>query len=235
MRAFHNDPKIKDKYMARLQAHYAADEIVKGRYWEDGKGCAVGCTIHSDDHFAYETELGIPEALARLQDCVFEGLTLEKAKEFPIEFLGSVNVGSDLSLVVDKFLHWLLVDVEHGVIQYSDDKQAVQNVADLYQRKIDGETTDTSEWRAAAGAAYDAGSGYAAACAGAAAAYNAALEDAYDADAAARAADAAAYAADAAAYAADAAAYAAARAAAYGAIRAIQSEKLIELIKGTVK
>jgi len=229
MRAFHNDPKIKDKYMARLQAHYAADEIVKGRYWEDGKGCAVGCTIHSDDHFAYETELGIPEALARLQDCVFEGLTLEKAKEFPIEFLGSVNVGSDLSLVVDKFLHWLLVDVEHGVIQYSDDKQAVQNVADLYQRKIDGETTDTSEWRAAAGAAYDAGSGYAAACAGAAAAYNAALEDAYDADTA-DAADAADAAANAALEDDDAAG------AAYdAAIRAIQSEKLIELIKGTVK
>ena len=221
MRAFHNDPKIKDKYMTRLQAHYDADEIIQGVYWEHGKGRAVGCAIHSNDHFAYETELGIPEALARLQDCVFEGLTLEKAKEFPIEFLGSVNVGSDLSLVVDKFLHWLLVDVEHGVIQYSDDKQAVQNVADLYQRKIDGETTDTSEWRAAAGAAYYAGAGYAAACAGAAAAYNAALEDAYDADAAARAADAAAY--------------AAARAAAYGAIRAIQSEKLIELIKGTVK
>ena len=228
MRAFHNDPKIKDKYMARLQAHYAADEIVKGRYWEHGKGCAVGCTIHSDDHFAYETELGIPEALARLQDCVFEGLTLEKAKEFPIEFLGSVNVGSDLSLVVDKFLHWLLVDVEHGVIQYSDDKQAVQNVADLYQRKIDGETIDISEWRAAAGADYTAGAVYDAACASTAAAYNAAynaaLEDAYDAYGA--------YDAAAAAY---AAAYAAGYATGYAAIKVIRSEKLIELIKGTVK
>lgn len=39
--AFHGDPKIKAKYPARLEAHAHADEIVKGIYWENGKGCAV--------------------------------------------------------------------------------------------------------------------------------------------------------------------------------------------------
>jgi hypothetical protein len=43
--AFHNDQKIKDKYLARVEAHRKADEIIKGKYWENGKGCAVGCTL----------------------------------------------------------------------------------------------------------------------------------------------------------------------------------------------
>lgn len=54
MKSFHNDQKIKTKYLARVRAHQKADEIIKGQYWEDGKGCAVGCTLHSSNHNAYE-------------------------------------------------------------------------------------------------------------------------------------------------------------------------------------
>lgn len=32
MRAYHNDITVKDKYVARVQAHHAADEITKGIY-----------------------------------------------------------------------------------------------------------------------------------------------------------------------------------------------------------
>ena len=59
MQAFHNDLKIKEKYLSRVRAHALADEIVKGKYWEGGKGCAVGCTIHGSQHKNYEKELGI--------------------------------------------------------------------------------------------------------------------------------------------------------------------------------
>ena len=38
--SFHGDPAIKEKYLARIAAHAAADEIEKGYYWEGGKGCA---------------------------------------------------------------------------------------------------------------------------------------------------------------------------------------------------
>ena len=186
MRAYHNDQAIKDKYLARVQAHYDADEIIKGEYWENGKGCAVGCTLHSSDHSAYETELGIPEILAQLEDGIFEGLPNDVAKEFPLRFLNAVKVGSDLSGVFPRFMHWLLVDKEHGVIKFAKDKKVVQAVADLYQKKINGEDIDPDEWikvRSAADAAYAA--------------------DAADAADAAYAAYAAAYAAD--------AAYAAAR------------------------
>jgi hypothetical protein len=38
--AFHGSQEIKDKYIARVKAHQEADQIIKGQYWENGKGCA---------------------------------------------------------------------------------------------------------------------------------------------------------------------------------------------------
>ncbi len=55
MQTFHNDTKIKKQLLIQLQAHYKADEIIKGKYWNDGKGCAVGCTVHSANHKEFET------------------------------------------------------------------------------------------------------------------------------------------------------------------------------------
>jgi hypothetical protein len=42
MLAYHSDPKIKSKYLRRVEAHRKADQLVQGfTYWEDGKGCAA--------------------------------------------------------------------------------------------------------------------------------------------------------------------------------------------------
>ena len=68
--AYHNKPEIKSGILAQLELHKAADEIIKGQYWKNGKGCAVGCTIHGQDHMQYETRFGIPVMLARLEDCI---------------------------------------------------------------------------------------------------------------------------------------------------------------------
>ena len=75
MLAFHGQAKVKAKYLARVHAHRQADEIVKGKYWSEGKGCAVGCTIHGSDHGRYETELGIPRSIAHIQDRLFERMS----------------------------------------------------------------------------------------------------------------------------------------------------------------
>src|SRR5271155_5008344 len=110
MRAFHGDPAIKAKYVNRVLAHAAADEIIHGTYWERGKGCAVGCTIHSDKHGDYETELGVPHMLAKLEDRIFEGMANGDSKEFPGRFLEAIQPGADLSRVGWFFLHWLLTE-----------------------------------------------------------------------------------------------------------------------------
>ncbi len=182
MLSFYGDQKVKDKYIARLKSHAAADEITKGFYWEDGRGCGVGCTIHSNQHSAYEDELGIPILLARLEDGIFEGLPNDVAKEFPFRFLNAVPVGVDLSGVFPRFMFWLLTDETYGIYQYGSEKGkiAIQAVADLYKRKIAGENINIDEWLLAKknADAYTA------------AAYADAYADAYAADAA----DTAAYA-----------------------------------------
>ena len=83
MLAFHNDPAVREQYLNRVAAHASADELLQGYgYWRGGKGCAVGCTIHGSTHKSYETELGIPEEIAYLEDWLFERLPAEKAKEW---------------------------------------------------------------------------------------------------------------------------------------------------------
>lgn len=108
MQAFHNDIAVKDKLIAHLKAHYDADEIIKGIYWGNGKGCAIGCAIHSNDHGLYEKLFDIPEWLARVQDRIFEGLPNDKAKKWPLLFTKSVKIGVDLNKIKIPFLMFVV-------------------------------------------------------------------------------------------------------------------------------
>jgi transcriptional regulator with XRE-family HTH domain len=236
MIAFHGNPAIKQEYQDRLKAHHAADQIIKGAYWEPDQftGCAVGCTLHKGGgciHKQYETVLGIPRTLAYLEDRIFENLPAPHCADFAVNFLDAIPVGGDLSLVTARFMVWLLADESGGVLRFTvgfpEAAAAVQGVAVLYSRMIAGEVIPKESWESAAyAAAYAARAATDAATDAAraatdAAAYAADVPDAatYAAAYAARAATDVAYAA----YAADvldAAAYAAAyaaRAAAYAA------------------
>jgi hypothetical protein len=209
MLAFHGDTSIKAKYLKRVMAHQKADEIIHGKYWENGKGCAVGCTIHASTHGSFETELGIPIMLARLEDTLFEGQTNGKAKTFPARFLRAIRPSADLSRVGWTFLNWLLTEElagrEHPLV-----KKEIKACADVLIPLTKGESVDA---RAAAYSASAARAAYAADAAADAAYADAAYaadSAAYSAARAARAAYAAAYAADSAADSAADAAYSAA-------------------------
>jgi hypothetical protein len=109
MIAYHGRQSIKDDVLAKLAAHRAADELIQDYgYWRDGKGCAVGCTIEGSSHAKYETEFGIPQALARIEDSIFEALPVAQARLWPERFMGAIQPGADLSLVVWKFLRRIL-------------------------------------------------------------------------------------------------------------------------------
>ena len=108
MKAFHGDEAVKHKYLARLKAHHAADEIIQGTGWENGHGCAVGCTLDQYNHSAYEDELGLPKWLAHLEDRIFEGLPPVDAQRFAVDFLEAVPVGADVENV-----HWQLASQRH--------------------------------------------------------------------------------------------------------------------------
>src|SRR5712692_6789302 len=191
--SFHGDIQVKEKYLERLRQHKIADQILQDATGQDGKGCAVWCTLNKYAHQAYENELGIPMILARLEDRIFEGLSIEESRDFPINFLTAIPIGKDLKHIYKHFFIWMLVDEKDGVIKFAktdNQRTAISNVAELLKKSILEKVT-ADEFREVGKVSRNAA-----------------------ADAAAYAADAAAYAADAAAYAADAAAYAAAAAAA---------------------
>lgn len=148
--SWHGDPTLKAATIAEMQAHIDADRLVKGRYWEDGKGCAVGCLIKTGDHQLYESKFGIPKELAQLEDVIFEGLPNEKAMAWPVPFLTAVPVGvpiDELRLVWNRLAVWLLIDPTYGVIRFNDDP-VIKDVAALHQRVIDGDEPTPEEWEA---------------------------------------------------------------------------------------
>lgn len=217
LRAFHGDPAVKDFYLARVRAHRAADDVVRGAYGEaegsqsGGRGCAVGCTVHSDSHAAYERELGIPQAIARLEGTLFEWMPAEAAQDWPVEFLESIPVGADLSRVVWRVLARGIEDVR----QYSDatTRSSIDAVLEGVLYPLSRGEEVLPEAAGAAEAAARAAARAAWAAAGAAAWTAWAAEAAAEAAWAAWAAGAAARAAAGAAWAAGAAAWAAAGAA----------------------
>jgi hypothetical protein len=123
MKAYLGDTKLKEDFVCEIKKHQEADQILQGTYGKgtgkNWKGCAVGCSVRSlnrlhhkrystSDHAVYETELGIPEWLARLEDTIFEGLPVAEAKKWPLRFSQAVPVGADLGPVKYKFCAFIL-------------------------------------------------------------------------------------------------------------------------------
>jgi hypothetical protein len=152
MVAFHGKEDIKTKYVERVRKHQELDEIIQGKYWEDGKGCAVGCTIQGSDHMRYEVELGIPQDIAYLEDVIFEGLSNAAAKEFPLRFLQAIKTGADLSIVIAKFMVWQFEDDKLGLKNIEEvkaDKEVYgfcEEVVALYKRVIAGDKPTKNEF-----------------------------------------------------------------------------------------
>ncbi len=225
--AFHGDPSVKDKYLARVAAHRAADQLIHGVGWENGKGCAIGCTLEAYDHARYETELGIPQMLARLEDAIFEGLANGESQKWPERFLSAIRPGADLSLVGWKFLLWLFEDTQS---RYGTDdvRKACEPVGEVLKAKAKGKSVSASAAARAARAARSAAesAAWSAAWSAASAAWSAASA-AWSAESAERAARAARSAAE-------SAARSAARSAAWSARSAAwlrMADKLVELLE----
>ena len=139
MIAYHGDPKQKTKILAQLRRHAKADQLVKGQYWEAGKGCAVGCTIYSGNHAEYEPRFGIPRELAHLEDRIFERLDNGDSQKWPIRFMSAIKPGADLSGVWPDFAVWLLTDPAAGVLRFAKadrTRKSIQAVADLYTQRV---------------------------------------------------------------------------------------------------
>src|SRR5258708_976960 len=165
--SYKNDKNLKKIFLEEIIKHRKADQIVQGTYGRENgiwKGCAVGCSIHSlnirlnktystSDHSVYETELGIPEWLARLEDGIFEGLSVEEAKLWPEKFAKAIPVGVNLEPVKWKFSTYLLkenIDRVLSLDNISDElkKQVVDSIRGVL--KIYEDAIKSGEWNGSA-------------------------------------------------------------------------------------
>jgi hypothetical protein len=139
MISFWGEDCLKKAVIARVKEHQRLDQIIQGTYWDGARGCAIGCVLHSGDHMAYETQLGLPVFLAYMDEHIFEQLPLEEAKGWPLRFIEAVPVGVDLDLIFPRFVHWLLSD-PHGLREAADarTRRIMDDIATLYARRIQG-------------------------------------------------------------------------------------------------
>jgi hypothetical protein len=165
LKAFHGDKSLKSALVKEIKWHKAQDKIIQGTYETDGKYCAVGCSIHSlnvkkgttfspSDHTIYETQLGIPESLARLEDLIFEGLPKDKCADFPLKFIQAIPVGANLAMVAPKFIIFVLNDCLKNA--EPDGVKAITTVIKLWSSVVAGKNPKQAAWSAAGSAARSA-------------------------------------------------------------------------------
>ena len=217
MLSFFGSQCLKDAVVARVREHQRLDQIAQQIYWDGSKGCAIGCVLHSDEHMAFEQQLGLPVFLAYMDEHIFESLPLDEAKAWPLRFIEAVPVGVELALVFPRFMHWLMSDPQ-GMRQYANRETLpiVDTLVELYARRIAGVPFDLrAAWSAARSADSAAWSAESAVSAARRAAWSA-VNAAWGAESAERAAWSAARSAEDAAWGAESAA----RSAAWSAVNA---------------
>jgi len=85
--------------------HLAADAVIQGTYWKEGRGCFIGCLAHSANAEDITQTYGIPLPLIRIAEHIFENLPADEARDFFAAFPDAISHDDrDLSCVVWKFL-----------------------------------------------------------------------------------------------------------------------------------
>ncbi len=150
MKAFHNDPELKKSVLNQILIHQEADSFTQKIYWDPDsqKGCAVGCLTHDvhGGHHLYPSLWGIPEQLAYLEDAIFEGLSIDQAKQWPYQFMSAIPVGANLGLVFPGFVLWLLSDDQYGIKQYSQEK-IIDEICAAYQDVLSNKAVSDEHWK----------------------------------------------------------------------------------------
>ena len=159
MKAFTDTEVLKAELLAVLARHRQANNFVQGRFWNDERGCPIGCALHAfrpgvkSSYAHYEPLFGIPEALVLLEDFIFEGLAPPQAYAWPERFTAAIPEGSDLGNVADRFSLWLLTATDSPIHPWCGEP-VVTAVAALVRRRLAGDAPTANEWAAARDAAH---------------------------------------------------------------------------------
>lgn len=158
MKAFVNCKYTKEQAVALAWQHYKQDQYVKGTYGDgeygttEFKGCSVGCMANGL-HSNYTELFGVIPQIAYLSDAIFEGLNVPESALWTPQLFEAIQVGSDTQVIFHKFMHFILVDSEHGVSRFNDCDE-IKNAAELHLKAANAEEITDEAWGDAADAAH---------------------------------------------------------------------------------
>jgi hypothetical protein len=131
--AWHGDPELKERIVARMRQHRKDDAFIQGAYQEldislplGYRGCAIGCLLDKDPdvidswHGLVASQFGIPYGVAEIIDSTFESFCAgddshARASDFAVAAIEAIPVGADLTDVFDQFHEW------HATNGFTDD------------------------------------------------------------------------------------------------------------------
>ncbi|MGI4871323.1 MAG: hypothetical protein ACRYFX_09105 [Janthinobacterium lividum] len=158
LHAFRHEPALKAQCIARVAAHRAAGDLVRGvgvgqatpTGW---RGSAIGCSFQTTTapYVAAPTQLGVPPIVAGLLECFFDQLPDDQYQDWPEQFWQAIPVGADLSGVWPRFVQWLLLDSTHGLrrmAQSPEQGQAVEEAGARYAPHVDAPDASRTDWQA---------------------------------------------------------------------------------------
>ncbi len=157
--AYHGSQEIKDATVARMVGHIEADELVRGLGFENGRGCAVGCTLNKYEHKAFETELGIPEWVAHLNDTLHENTSDDVWPTLQLRFLRAVEPGMSfdgLDFKIKSFIQARNIERVQGLDISETLKAEVIKSIQTVKVLCDEFSEDDELWSAAESAAWSA-------------------------------------------------------------------------------
>ena len=96
-----------DLMLSETLAHYEADQIIQGSYWDgvEKVGCFIGCLTHSTEAQGVTDLFGIEKPLVRLLENIYEVLAEKESREFFKAIPTAIGKdGKDLDLVKWAFL-----------------------------------------------------------------------------------------------------------------------------------
>ena len=161
-----------DLMLSETMAHYNADQIIQGSYWDGVAqvGCFIGCLTHSNEAQGVTDLFGIEKPLVKLLESIYEGLPEKESREFFKAIPTAIGKdGKDLGLVKWAFLRDMLKALPE---QNKETQAVIDPVIEGMTLLAENKLWDTADADAAYSAAYaDADAADAAAYSAAYAAY----------------------------------------------------------------
>ena len=153
MLTYKNDPALKEMFIKRFAEHRAADDVIQGTGFDNGRGCFIGCTMNAYDHESFGNQIA-DQWLAHLADAIFEGLPKEDAPQFGTDLLEAIPVGVDIEPVRWKLTIWRhknqIESLKNNKEEYAIDcVNAIQGVIRYCESRLYGTAIEESAWSAA--------------------------------------------------------------------------------------